>query len=200
MLRKYEMNLPEEFSTIAKATFYALNGTLYAVGNAFVLTDESGNLENPRCTVESLYNLEQWLLITAVAWMTDAVKMEDTMLEALEEHLQLRHRIRQQGLAPKSRAGRNKEKRFEIDVPRNFSTSARAAFYALDGTLYAIGNQLIYTDESKNVEMPYISADSYEELEAWLLQCAIDWINDCIEEGLEGDAMFDAINDCLELW
>ena len=200
MPKKYAMDLPEEFSTIAIATFYALHGTLYATGDAFVLTDESGDLEKPRCTVGSLYSLEKWLLNTAVAWMTDAIKMEDAKLETLEEHLQLRNRINQQGFVSKSRAGRNKEKRFEIDVPRNFSTIARAAFYALNGTLYAIDNQLIYTDGSKNAELSYISTDSYEELEAWLLQCAIDWINDCVEEGLEGDAMFDAINDCLELW
>ena len=89
MPKKYAIKLPEDFSTIAKAVFYALDGNLYAIGDEFIFTDESDDLEEPRCTVGTLRSFEQWLLNTAAAWITDAVEEEDTMLEALEEHLRL---------------------------------------------------------------------------------------------------------------
>ncbi len=89
MPKKYAINLPEDFSTIAKAVFCALEGNLYAVGDEFIFTDESGDLEEPRCTMGTLREFEQWLLNTAAAWIVDAVEEEDAMLGALEEHLRL---------------------------------------------------------------------------------------------------------------
>ena len=77
-------------------------------------------------------------------------------------------------------------------LPENFSRTARLTYKCLEGNLYAIGNQLVFTDEADDVEAPRARFDNYEELENWLIATLVDWL----AEGKD-DPMFEDIENAL---
>ena len=71
------------------------------------------------------------------------------------------------------------KKRYTIvNLPREFNPIARAVWLSLEGTIFAIGETLVFTDESENVEEPRGIFQSYEAFEDWLVQCATEWLID----------------------
>ena len=78
-------------------------------------------------------------------------------------------------------------KKYAIRLPEDFGKIASAAYRALGANpIYAIGSQIILTDESDDVDHPTETFENFETLENWLYQCAIDWLSD---RGAEGDSL-----------
>lgn len=89
MPRVYIIEPPRNFSTVAKAAFKALDGTLCVVDGKYVLTDEQGDVNEPRYTADSLQALESWLLTSAAEWIKMALEENGEMFSALDANLRL---------------------------------------------------------------------------------------------------------------
>ena len=89
-------------------------------------------------------------------------------------------------------------KKYAIHLPENFGKISRAAYRALGANpIYAIGSKIFLTDESDTVDLPTATFDSFDELERWLNQSAIDWLSD---RASGSDGADDAMADELENW